>query len=214
MRYVTAVALSGPSPRSGIARLRTLPPARPQFSINQSSAFVGSSVAAEDIVPWLSAGQGDGGSRYFWAELSRWSEKPQERLGVGPLVWLSEAPSQDKDYQDDDPDQGDTGLPRRLLDSRRGLQSSRRNADDRLSKYAPSSGARPVRASGPWRVSSPGAREMTALNNQRQTNWTVDKAVQPPTHFISGPFCPASQSSHPEPGLDGAAPAPAVTSDP
>lgn len=71
-----------------------------------------------------------------------------------------------------------------------------------------------MRASGPWRVSPPGAREVTALNNQRQTNWTVDKAVQPPTQFMSKPFCPASQSIHPEPRLDGAAPAPVATSDP
>lgn len=65
---------------------------RPQFSINQSRAFVDSSVAAEDIVPRLPAGQRGGGFRYFRAELSRRSEKKEERLGVGSLVWLSEAP--------------------------------------------------------------------------------------------------------------------------
>lgn len=71
-------------------------------------------------------GSRDGVFRYFRAELSRRSEKLEERLGVGPLVWLSEGPSQDNGYQDDDPDPGDTGLPRRLLDGRRGLQSSGR----------------------------------------------------------------------------------------
>lgn len=53
------------------------------------------------------------------------------RTTVGALrlgVWsgLSEGPSQDKDYQDGDPDQGDTVRPRRSLDRRQALQSSRR----------------------------------------------------------------------------------------
>lgn len=47
------------------------PPVRQQFSINQSSAFVDSSFAAEDIVPWPPAGQRDGRIRGFKAELSR-----------------------------------------------------------------------------------------------------------------------------------------------
>lgn len=63
MRYATAVALSGPLSRRGVARPKTLSPrGRSQFSINQSSAFVGSSVAAEHIVyhPTGPAGQRTG----------------------------------------------------------------------------------------------------------------------------------------------------------
>lgn len=97
------------------------------------------------------------------------------RTTVGALrlgVWsgLSEGPSQDKGYQDGDPDQGDTERPRRSLDRRQALQSSRRALVIPFLKTLPLSGAGLVRASGPWRVSTPGDLEVTALNNQRQTN--------------------------------------------
>lgn len=99
---------------------------RRQFSINQNSAFVSSSVAAEDIVPWLSAGQGTGDFATSGPSSHDDPKTPVERWGVGFWSGLSEGPPKIKDYQDDDPVSGDTELPRRLLDGRQGLQSSGR----------------------------------------------------------------------------------------
>lgn len=57
---------------------------------------MGSSVAAEDIVPWLRAGQEDGVSRCFRAELSRWPEENRENVGGWALVWPQRGLFQDK----------------------------------------------------------------------------------------------------------------------
>lgn len=62
-------------------------------------------------------------------------------LGGWALVWPQRGLSQDKDYWDDDPDQGETELPWRSLDGRQRSAIFQAYAEDGLLNTLPSSGA-------------------------------------------------------------------------